>query len=68
MSERQIELESKIAFLEHTLDTLSAVMHEQGRTIEALEKRLGQVESRVRATQEGEVSEGDPLEERPPHY
>jgi len=58
-------LESKIAFLEHTVDALNEVALEQGRAIETLERRLARVEERLVA---GGEEEGDPRQERPPHY
>jgi SlyX protein len=68
MSERQIELESKVAFLERTVDDLNDVVLAQSKSLEDLARRLALVESRQRASQEGEGPAGDPLEERPPHY
>lgn len=68
MNERQVELESKIAFLERTVDDLNEVVLSQGAALEELGRQLVRLEQRVRAGQGGEGPEGDPLEERPPHY
>ncbi len=68
MTEQQVELESKIAFLERTVEDLNEVLLAQGDVLQELERRLARVEARQRAAQEGEGPAGDPLDERPPHY
>lgn len=68
MDDRQVELESKVAFLEHTVDALNDVVLEQGRALEDLERRVDRSEERLRALKPGEGPEGDPREERPPHH
>ena len=65
-SASQVELETKIGFLEHTLDALNEVILEQGRAIEQLERRVANLESR--AASGGDGDDADPLSERPPHY
>lgn len=67
-SAERVELEMKVAFLEHTVDALNEVILEQANTIEALEGRLTKVEQRLAAPDENEPGEVDPLSERPPHY
>lgn len=64
---REVELESKLAFLEHTLDALSEVVLEQGKAVEQLGERLARAESRLQG-EGGPAEESDPLLERPPHY
>lgn len=67
--ENRVELESKIAFLEHTLDTLNDVVVSQGRSLEALERKLALLESRVRSRESGEAEEPrDLADDKPPHY
>ena len=63
-----IELQSKCAFLEHMVDSLNEVLIEQGRELERLRRRVEQLEDRLRGSGDGTGSQGDPLEERPPHY
>jgi SlyX protein len=75
---RIVELETRIAFLEQTLDDLNEVVIDQSRLIQRLEDRLARLEGRL-------VGDGDPgqapmpgtggtpdrtdlLDERPPHY
>jgi SlyX protein len=69
MDTRLVDLESKFAFLEQTVDDLNDVVLEQGREIERLRRQVAELESRVATKpEEGAESEADPLEERPPHY
>lgn len=64
---REIELESKVAFIEHTLDVLNEVVIEQGKALDQLAERLARAESRLKVDG-GPGEESDPLLERPPHY
>lgn len=69
MDDRQRQdLESKIAFLEHTVDALNGALLEQGRELERVQERMLRLEGRLRTLTHGEEAPGDPLEERPPHY
>ncbi|MFT4543143.1 MAG: SlyX protein [Planctomycetota bacterium] len=63
-----VELQSKFAFLEHTVETLNDVIIEQGRELERLRKQFEQLEDRVKGSGDGSAQERDPLDERPPHY
>lgn len=66
---RLIEIETKFAFLEETVDQLNGVILEQGREIASLRRQISELEGRVAAKQDGgPEGETDPLEERPPHY
>lgn len=67
------ELESKLTFLEHTLDTLGEVLLDHGNLIDTLRARVDELEQRIGSLAQGEgageSSGGDPLvDERPPHY
>jgi SlyX protein len=61
-------VESKIAFLERTVDDLSDVLLDQGKALEALGARLAKLEARLFDAQNVEDGPSDPYEERPPHY
>ena len=67
-SESRIAVESKIAFLERTVDDLNDVILAQGKSLDALEARLVKLEARLHGVQNAEGGEVDPLEESPPHY
>ncbi|MAE77091.1 MAG: hypothetical protein CMJ85_09505 [Planctomycetes bacterium] len=66
MSER-VDLEMKTAFLERTVETLDAVVREQGNALASLERRLALIEQRVKAMQGGGHDVG-PHDVPPPHY
>ena len=69
MDQHTQELQSKITFLEHTVESLNEVLIDRGREIDALTARLTRLESRLQAMMEKAVGEEpDPLSERPPHY
>lgn len=65
-SAERIELETKIGFLERTVEALNDVILEQGQTLERFARSLASLEARLGSATEAE--ESDPLLERPPHY
>lgn len=64
----RIDLETKLGFLERTVEELSEVVIGQGRQIETLERKLADLESRQSGTGDPNTANLDLLEERPPHY
>ena len=68
MSEdRFIDLESRLAHQDQLLNELNDVVTEQQAKIMQLEELCKVLIQRVRSVDEG-MSEGDPGDERPPHY
>ncbi len=68
-TKERVELETKLGFLEHTVDALNGVVLEQTREIEQLLRRVTELEKRIASRGGGgEGEEVDPLSERPPHY
>jgi len=68
MSEdRFIDLETRLAHQDQLLNQLNDVVTEQQAKIMQLEELCKALTQRVRAVGEG-MSEGDPGDERPPHY
>lgn len=65
MNKQQIELETKIAFLEQHLNELSDVVYEQQKMIDVLEKKHQQLIERLLA---GEENAPHTEDTRPPHY
>ena len=66
-SSQRIDLESKLAFLERTVETLNEVILEQGRSLEILKRRLDRIEGGL--DQASGVEPRPSLQdERPPHY
>ena len=67
--DRIVELESRLAFQEHSLNELNEVVTAQQEQIDALRAALQLLESRLSllAAQAGEPS-AKPEDEIPPHY
>ena len=66
-SERLIDLETRIAFQEHTLGELSQLIHEQRLELDALRRTLERFSSDLRNLRDAFVA--DPATEPPPpHY
>ena len=63
--EHAITVETKVAFLERTVDALNEALVEQGRVIERFERRLERLEQRVAAKSEPDI---EPHDTPPPHY
>ena len=64
---RLAELETRLAFQEHTLQALNDVVTRQQQQIEALVRGIQELKNRLRATAPSPVG---PLEDEkpPPHY
>jgi uncharacterized coiled-coil protein SlyX len=68
-SEKFIDLEMKLGFVERTVEDLSEVVLAQTNLIERMERRLREIEDRAASKQDsGQQDMSDPLDERPPHY
>ena len=65
--ERIVELESKLAYQEQTLEELNEVVTDQQARLMQLEELCRSLVERVRSLGEAS-SDGDPEAERPPHY
>ena len=66
MEERLIELETRIAFQEGTLQELNDVIIEQRAMIEALQREVELLRERMRALNPSPIDGG--AEPPPPHY
>jgi SlyX protein len=64
--ERFITLETRVAYLEHTIEELSGVVAEQAREIEKLKTENAELANRERELHE--ALEGEIPNRRPPHY
>ena len=65
--ERFIDLETRLAHQDQLLHELNDVVTEQQAKLMQLEELCKALIQRVRSVGDG-VSEGDPGDERPPHY
>ena len=65
--DRIISIETKIAFHEDLMQTLSSTVYEQQQQISALEAQLKNLVQRMAGLTESSSDQVD-LHERPPHY
>jgi SlyX protein len=65
---RLIELETKLAYLEETLQVLNQVVARQQKQIDLLEAQCRELRERARNASEEGVFRGTPADEVPPHY
>ena len=63
----RVELESKIAMLERTVDALSGELAEQGRRIESLQASVATLVEQFKRQRAGDDSI-EPHDTRPPHW
>ena len=61
------ELEIKLAFQDKNVKELNAVIYEQQKRMDALEKTVKLMKDRMKALVEAESGQGIP-DEKPPHY
>ncbi len=68
--EKMIELESRMMYLEDSLQQMSLQMMKKDRVIEILQEKLSTLEEKLRELDERKMNRGgaDVADERPPHY
>ena len=66
LERRLIEVEQRLSFSERMAEELSGVVAEQGRLIDALDRRLAELRKRFEETTTWQPSPQD--EQPPPHY
>jgi len=64
---RVTDLETQVAFLQDSLDTLSGEFYEQQKTIDLLLLKINQLKDKVRVLDDAKEQDGI-IDERPPHY
>lgn len=64
MQEPDVELQTRLAFLEDTVTTLNDVVAAHEQTIERMERILGDVRAQLAAV----VADGAEADDTPPHY
>ena len=64
MRDRQVELETKIAFLEQHINELSDVVYAQQKTIDLLNGAFNNLKDRLNIS----LNDTAPIDEKPPHY
>ncbi|MFK7885521.1 MAG: SlyX family protein [Gammaproteobacteria bacterium] len=69
MSDERInELETKIAFLESTVNTLNDQVYQQQRSLDELRTWCQTLAGRVKSLREGDEGSASEQHEVPPHY
>lgn len=66
--ERLVEIETKIAFQEQTIEDLNDVLYEQQQEIERLGSICDSLVKRVKELSEFNPGIDAPVDEKPPHY
>ncbi|MEW8003064.1 MAG: SlyX family protein [gamma proteobacterium symbiont of Ctena orbiculata] len=67
MDDRIVDLESRLAFQEQAIHTLSETLVEQQRTINSLSRTVDALRQRLQALQPSPLQSGE-TEPPPPHY
>ncbi|MFV2058357.1 MAG: SlyX family protein [Thiohalomonadales bacterium] len=65
---RFVEIETKLAFQEDTIQELNNIVYQQQQKLDQLEFFVQQLHSRVKADSGISSSNDDPASEVPPHY
>ena len=68
MDEDRVDLEVKMAFLERTVEELNLVVLEQGRLMDAMQRQLVELESRMKQGLGDLGQDVGPHDQKPPHY
>jgi len=69
-NDKLINLDSRIMYLEDSLQQMSLQMMKKDRSIEVLQERINSLEEKLKDMDEKKMnrSSTDSVEERPPHY
>ena len=68
MSEKLIELEEKITFLDHTIEELNKVVFRQMQKIDELEEMIKHLSEKMDQIKDNSESGAQITNDRPPHY
>ena len=69
MSDKKIiELEEKIAHIQHILDDLNMVVFRQGETIENLNNQIKELKEKMEILKSSQSSQEVINDDKPPHY
>ncbi len=63
----RVELETKLGFLERTVEELNTVILDHANTIQRLEQRVSKLEANLAASQ-SDAGDVGPHHDPPPHY
>jgi len=65
---RFIELETKLAFQEDTIQELNKIVYQQQMQLDDMAQSINQLRNRIMAEASAAPSNSDPADEVPPHY
>ena len=68
MSEKLIELEEKISYLDHTIEELNKVVFRQMQKIDELEEMIKHLSEKIDQIKDNSESGAQITNDRPPHY
>ncbi|OOR91505.1 SlyX protein [Moraxella caviae] len=68
ITEQLIDLQTKISYLEHTVDTLNDIVARQDRTIGDLQDQLKLMYGFLKNKDGSDIAPFDLLADKPPHY
>ncbi|TEU24670.1 MAG: SlyX family protein [Gammaproteobacteria bacterium] len=68
MSEKLIELEEKIAYLDHTIEELNKVVFRQMQKTDELEEMIKHLSTQIEQLKDNSVNGAQITNDRPPHY
>jgi SlyX protein len=68
MSEKLIELEEKITYLDHTIEELNKVVFRQMQKIDELEEMIKHLSEKMDQIKDNSESGAQITNDRPPHY
>ncbi len=68
IEEKIIEIETKMAFQEETIEQLNTVIINQQNAIDKLQRQLVQLNSKIEEESQHWQSDQNPADETPPHY
>ncbi len=63
-----IEIETKLAFQEETIEQLNGVIIQQQKTLDKLQRQLVQLNSKIEQESQHWQTQNNPADETPPHY
>lgn len=67
-NDKLIEIETKIAFQEQTIEQLNEVLIQQQKAIDTLQRQLRQLNNKVKEESQHWNQEHAIIDEKPPHY
>lgn len=68
INEKIIEIETKMAFQEETIEQLNDVIINQQKTLDTLKQQVIQLNTKIKEESQQWQSDNNPADETPPHY